>query len=73
MIIARFDSRDEEIRKLINQFAEICLSKEFLELKTELEQVYLRNDIENASLTAFQDAIYAILAQQEGARCKKLY
>lgn len=73
MVIARFDSRDEEIRKLINQFAEICLSKEFIELKTELEQVYLKNNIENALLTAFQDAIYAILAQQEGARGRNLY
>ena len=73
MVIAHFDSRDEEIRKMINQFAEICLSKEFIELKTELEQVYFRNGVENALLTAFQDAMYAILAQQEGARSKNLY
>lgn len=73
MVIARFDSRDGEIRKLINEFAEICLSKDFIELKTELELVYVRNGVENALLTAFQDAMYAILAQHEGARSKNLY
>ena len=65
MVIARFDSREDEIKKLINQMAEICLSEEFIELKAELERVYLKSAIENALLTAFQDAMYAVWSQQE--------
>ncbi len=68
MVIAVSDSREEEIRKLVNQVAEICLSSEFLELKNELERIYFKNGIENALLTAFQDALYSILAQREGVR-----
>lgn len=68
MVIAVSDSREEEIRRIINQIAEICLSKEFVELKNELERIYFKNGIENALLTAFQDALYSILVQQEGVR-----
>lgn len=68
MVIAISDSREEEIRRIINQVAEICLSKEFADLKTELESIYFKNGIENALLTAFQDALYAILAQRDGVR-----
>ncbi|MFA5881764.1 MAG: hypothetical protein WC834_06155 [Eubacteriales bacterium] len=68
MVIAVSDSREEEIRRIINQVAEICLSKEFVELKNELERIYFKNGIENALLTAFQDALYSILVQQEGVR-----
>lgn len=68
MVIAISDSREEEIRRIINQVAEICLSNEFVELKNELERIYFKNGIDNALLTAFQDALYSILVQQEGAR-----
>jgi len=66
MVIAVSSSREEEIRKLVDQIAEICLSKEFYDLKKELEGIYFKNDINNALLTAFQDALYAILAEREG-------
>lgn len=65
MVIAVSDSREDEIREIISYISEICLSKEFLDLKTELENIYFKNGIENALLTAFQDALYAILAQQD--------
>jgi len=68
MVIAVSDSREEEIRYFVNLVAEICLSREFLDLRDELEKVYVKNGIDNALLTAFQDALYAILAQKEGAR-----
>lgn len=68
MVIAISDHREEEIRKLISQVAEICLSEEFADLRKELESVYFMNSIENALLTAFQDALYAILTQREGVR-----
>jgi len=65
MVIAVSDSREEEMRKVVDQVAEICLSKEFNDLKKELEKIYLKNDIDNAPLTAFQDALYSIIAEQE--------
>ena len=68
MVIAVSDSSEEEFRKIINQLAEICLSREFIDLKTELESIYHKNGIENALLTAFQDALYAIFAQRDGVR-----
>ena len=68
MVIAVSNSGEEEIRNIVNQVAEICLSKEFNELRNELEEIYFKHGIENALLTAFQDALYAILAQKEGAR-----
>lgn len=59
MVIAVSDSGEEEIRKFINEVAEICLSDEFINLKNELESLYLKNGIENALLTAFQDALFS--------------
>ncbi len=73
MVIAISNSREEEIRKIISQVAEICLSKEFVDLKNELESIYFKNGIENALLTAFQDALYAILAQQEQVRSSRTH
>lgn len=71
MVIASFDSKEEEIRNFINQIADICLSQEFIDLKLELEEIYTQNGMENALLTAFQDAIYTILVQQEGCKGNK--
>ena len=71
MVIAVSDTGEEDFRKVINQVAEICLSQDFIDLKNELEGIYFQNDIENAVLTAFQDALYAILAQEDGLRGSK--
>lgn len=71
MVIAVSDTGEEDFRKVISQVAEICLSQDFIDLKNELEGIYFQNGIENAVLTAFQDALYAILAQEEGVRGSK--
>jgi hypothetical protein len=60
-----FELPEEEMKKWLNHIALICLSEEFQSLKKELESVYLRSDIDNAGLVAFQDALYAFLAQEE--------
>ncbi len=73
MVIAVSDSGEEEIRKFINEVAEICLSDEFINLKNELESLYLKNGIENALLTAFQDALFSIFTQREGVRNTKKF
>jgi hypothetical protein len=71
MIIAPSDSKEMELREIISQIAEICLSEEFISLRDELERVYKNNGVDNSLLTAFQDALYSILAQQEGVRCPR--
>jgi len=73
MVIAVSDSGEEEIRKFINEVAEICLSDEFINLKNELESLYFKNGIENALLTAFQDALFSIFTQREGVRNTKKF
>jgi len=62
--IPRFDSPEEEIKKWLNYIAVICLSEEFQSLKKELESIYLRSNMEDVQLTAFQDALYAFLSQE---------
>lgn len=65
MEIPRDDSSEEEIKKWARSVALICLSKEFQELKNELENVYQQAKIDDPVITAFQDALYAFLAQEE--------
>lgn len=61
----KFESPEEEIKKLLSHIALICLSDEFQSLKLELETIYNQSNIENVRLTAFQDALYAFLAQED--------
>lgn len=65
MGVPKFDSPEEEIKKWLNQIALICLSEDFQNLKKELEKLYLQSNVENVQITAFQDALYAFLAQEE--------
>ncbi|MDD2443870.1 MAG: hypothetical protein PHS52_05165 [Desulfotomaculaceae bacterium] len=68
MGVPKFDFPEEEIKKWLNYIALICLSDEFQSLKKELEAIYVRSDIEDVRLHAFQDALYAFLAQDEDDR-----
>lgn len=61
----RFDSAEEEIKKWVRSIALICLSQEFQELRNELERIYLQEKVEEPAIAAFQDALYAFLAQEE--------
>lgn len=65
MGVPRFDSPEEDFKKWLNHIAMICLSGEFQALKKELETIYLQSNVDNARLTAFQDALYAFLIQEE--------
>lgn len=65
MGIPKFDFPEEEIKKWLNHIALICLSDEFQSLKKELEAIYLKSNVENVRLTAFQDALYAFLNQDD--------
>jgi len=66
--VPKFDFNEEEIKKWLNHIALICLSEEFQTLKTELETIYCQSNVENFRLTAFQDALYAFIAQEEDER-----
>ncbi|HZK17922.1 MAG TPA: hypothetical protein VFD15_01275 [Clostridia bacterium] len=57
--------QDDEMKKWLNQIALICLSEDFLHLKKELEAHYKDASIKNVQLKAFQDALYAFLAQED--------
>lgn len=61
----KFDSPEEEKKNLLSHIAMICLSEEFQSLKLELETIYNQSNVENVRFTAFQDALYAFLAQEE--------
>lgn len=65
MGVPNLDAPEEEIKKWLNHIAVICLSEEFQSLKKELENIYLKSDMDNVRLVAFQDALYAFLAQEE--------
>lgn len=65
MGLSEFDLPEEEMKKWLNHIALICLSEEFQSLKQELEVIYLRSNVDNAGLVAFQDALYSFLAQEE--------
>lgn len=60
-----YDAPEEEIRQWLNSIAVIVLSDEFQALKKELETVYCRSKMDNARIMAFQDALYAFLAERE--------
>lgn len=65
MTISVIDSRHEEMKKYVQLIAAICISDSFLSLKRELEISYRKNGSNHASRQAFQDALYAILAEEE--------
>ncbi len=71
--IPKFDFPEEQVKKWLNEIAFICLSEEFQSLKKELETIYLESNVENVRLTAFQDALYAFLNQDDDERTNKLH
>ncbi|TLM97608.1 hypothetical protein FDZ73_24755 [bacterium] len=72
MIKTKTGSHDEEMKKLIGQIAEVCLSEEFQSLRQELEMLYFNSGMENALVAAFQDALITMLAQREEVKPFKL-
>lgn len=68
MGVPNFDSPEEEIKRWLNHIALICVSEEFQRLKKELESLYIKSDMDNVRLTAFQDALYAFLIQEDADR-----
>ena len=65
MNVPKLDSPEDQIKKWLNHIAVICLSEEFQQLKNELEDIYSKAEVQNVKITAFQDALYAFLSQEE--------
>ncbi|MGB4505143.1 MAG: hypothetical protein WBI44_09690 [Syntrophaceticus sp.] len=53
------------LKKVVQQISQICLSEEFITLSKELEELYAKTQDERAAIIAFQDALYALIAQEE--------
>jgi len=64
MVFPVVDTNDEEVKEFIKKISAICTSKQFHNLRRELEKIYSRSCMENATLTAFQDALFTILAEE---------
>ncbi|MHB8172027.1 MAG: hypothetical protein ACYDG6_10900 [Thermincolia bacterium] len=65
------DGREEELKAFVRKISVICMSEEFQILKKELELMYLRCKMDNALMVAFQDALFALLAQEEESQTLK--
>jgi hypothetical protein len=65
MVLPMVDDHHKDIRQIVQKISLICLSDEFLLLKKELESLYQRSGSEHASVLAFQDALYSMIAQEE--------
>ncbi|MEG6521708.1 hypothetical protein [Desulfotomaculum sp. 1211_IL3151] len=61
----KLDTPEEEVKRWLNHIALICVSEEFQSLKRELESLYVRSNMDNVRIVAFQDALYAFLAQED--------
>ncbi|MFZ5591260.1 MAG: hypothetical protein ACOY81_05595 [Bacillota bacterium] len=68
MALPRLASSEEEIKEWLGQIAVICLSEDFQSLRWELEAIYQKANVADAGVAAFQDALYAFLAQAEEGR-----
>ncbi len=63
MALPETASGEQDVIRFVQNIAEICFSEEFNSLREELEFTYFNAKVDNAFITAFQDALFAILAQ----------
>ncbi|NPV25975.1 MAG: hypothetical protein HPY81_00685 [Firmicutes bacterium] len=59
------DDSHHELRRIVQKISYICTSDEFQALKKELETLYRRYGTEQPAISAFQDALYTLLVQEE--------
>lgn len=63
MVSKMANPKEDELKMFIQQISAICISEEFQVLRKELEAMYVRCKVENATIIAFQDALYSLLVQ----------
>ncbi|HHX51157.1 MAG TPA: hypothetical protein GX711_06940 [Clostridia bacterium] len=59
------DDQHQRVFHYAQFVAGICLSEKFIALKKELEAYYRGSQTEDWFLLAFQDALYAMMAEEE--------
>lgn len=59
------DDYHQSLKRIVQRISRICLSEEFLALTKELEILYSSSYNGCAPIFAYQDALYAIFAQEE--------
>ena len=62
---------EEDFKAMLTRISEICVSPEFQNLRRELEAIYQRAETDNAGVTAFQDALYDFLIQNDSTAGSK--
>jgi hypothetical protein len=63
--LPEIDECHQDLRKIVQRISSICMSGQFLALKKELETLYCHSSNEHTAAEVFQDALYAIIAQEE--------
>jgi hypothetical protein len=54
----------ERLLELCREVARICVSEEFKRLNSEMVKLYRKSGIRDASLVAFQDSLFSLIAEQ---------
>ncbi len=64
-MIPEKDKKHQQTLEKVKYISTICYSEEFKNLQLELEQIYSGCGLKQPFLRAFQDTLYAFIAQQE--------
>lgn len=73
MLFPLLHDRDEEIRVLASKVSFICSSEEFQSLRRELEHIYRESGMLDVTISAFRDALYTLLIQDEDTSQMRCY
>jgi len=65
MLFPLLRDRDEDFRIIATKVSFICSSEEFQSLRKELEYIYRENGMLDVTISAFRDALYTLLIQDE--------
>ncbi len=58
---------DHELENISSHVSKVCLSPEFEDLRKELFVLYNRCGAQNAKKQAFEDTLYALLAENDNS------
>lgn len=58
---------DETLRSVASKVTGICLSREFDEFRQELESIYRLSGSDDVVASAFEDALFAMMAEDDSS------
>lgn len=73
MLFPLLRDRDEEIKVFATKVSFICSSEEFQSLRKELEHIYRESGMLEVKISAFCDALYTLLIQDEDTSQVRCY